>query len=160
MRNVRCSRGPIARVVATSIAQSMVVAFFPSRWTSLVSHELSVSVLRLGRYSGIHQEARADERGQCPSRFEAVVDDPSTRCPKLARRGVSTGDGCGTSEPAYRRITAPDEKFRFALAAPNGQVVGGSESYETEDAGEDGIQSVKMNAPDAEVKDLADFRPL
>lgn len=74
--------------------------------------------------------------------------------------GIESVKKNASDDDRYRRITTPDGKFRFALAAPNGQVVGGSESYETEDAREDGIQSVKTNAPDAEVKDLADFRPL
>ena len=74
--------------------------------------------------------------------------------------GVESVKKNAPDDDRYRRTTTPDGKFRFALAAPNGQVVGGSEYYETEAAREDGIQFVKMNAPDAEVKDLADFRPL
>ena len=74
--------------------------------------------------------------------------------------GIESVKKNAPDDERYRRITAPDGKFRFALAAPNGQVVGGSGSYETEAWREDGIQSVKMNAPDAEVKDLGDLSPL
>ena len=74
--------------------------------------------------------------------------------------GIESVKKNAPDDDRYRRITTPDGKFRFALAAPNGQVVGGSESFETEGARDDGIESVKVNAPDAEVKDLADFRPL
>jgi uncharacterized protein len=74
--------------------------------------------------------------------------------------GIESVKKNAPDDDRYRRITAPDGKFRFALAAPNGQVVGGSGSYETEAACEDGIKFVKTNAPDAEVKDLADLKPL
>ena len=63
-------------------------------------------------------------------------------------------------EDRYRRTTTPDGKFRFALAAANGQVVGSSEYYDTEAEREDGIQSVKVIAPEADVKDKADFKAL
>jgi len=74
--------------------------------------------------------------------------------------GIESVKKNAPDDDRFRRTTTPDGKFRFALAAPNGQVVGGSEYYETEAEREDGIKFVKINAPDAEVKDLADFRPL
>ncbi|MCA1261463.1 YegP family protein [Nitratireductor aquimarinus] len=42
----------------------------------------------------------------------------------------------------------------FNLKASNGQVIGTSESYSSENARENGIQSVKNNAPDAKLEDL------
>jgi len=39
-------------------------------------------------------------------------------------------------------------KFRFNLKAGNGQVILSSESYETKQSAEKGIESVKKNAPD------------
>lgn len=39
----------------------------------------------------------------------------------------------------------------FNLKAGNGQIIGTSELYESEAARENGIESVKKNAPDAEV---------
>jgi uncharacterized protein YegP (UPF0339 family) len=44
-------------------------------------------------------------------------------------------------------------KFRFNLVATNGQVIATSESYETKASAINGIESVKRNAPDAEVDD-------
>jgi uncharacterized protein YegP (UPF0339 family) len=43
----------------------------------------------------------------------------------------------------------------FNLKATNGQVIGTSESYETEKARDNGVESVK-NAPDAVVVDLTE----
>lgn len=42
-------------------------------------------------------------------------------------------------------------EFRFRLKATNGQVIATSEGYKTKASCENGIESVKKNAPDAEV---------
>jgi uncharacterized protein YegP (UPF0339 family) len=46
-------------------------------------------------------------------------------------------------------------KFRFNLVAANGEIIASSEAYETRDACKNGIQSVKTNAPTAEIVDKA-----
>jgi uncharacterized protein len=44
-------------------------------------------------------------------------------------------------------------KFHFNLLATNGQVIATSESYESKAAALNGIESVKKNAPAAQVDD-------
>jgi uncharacterized protein YegP (UPF0339 family) len=44
-------------------------------------------------------------------------------------------------------------KFRFNLVATNGQVIATSEAYETKASAVNGIESVKRNAPNAEIDD-------
>ena len=44
-------------------------------------------------------------------------------------------------------------KYHFNLVASNGQVIATSESYERKASALNGIESVKKNAPDAEVDD-------
>jgi len=44
-------------------------------------------------------------------------------------------------------------KFHFNLQAGNGQVIATSETYESKSAALNGIESVKTNAPGAEVDD-------
>ena len=44
----------------------------------------------------------------------------------------------------------------FNQKATNGQVIGTSESYKTVAARDNGIESVKKNAPDASVVDLSE----
>ncbi|MBW8486856.1 YegP family protein [Actinomadura parmotrematis] len=44
-------------------------------------------------------------------------------------------------------------KFHFNLLATNGQVIATSESYESKSAAVNGIESVKKNAPNAELDD-------
>lgn len=44
-------------------------------------------------------------------------------------------------------------KFRFRLKAGNGQIIAVGEAYESKASALNGIESVKTNAPDAEVDD-------
>jgi uncharacterized protein len=54
-----------------------------------------------------------------------------------------------------RKTSKKDEPF-FVLTATNGQTIGKSEMYLSTAAMEKGIESVKKNAPDADVKDLTE----
>jgi uncharacterized protein YegP (UPF0339 family) len=53
----------------------------------------------------------------------------------------------------YDRKEAKNGKPYFNLKASNGQIIGASEVYESVSARENGIESVKKNAPDAAVDD-------
>lgn len=53
----------------------------------------------------------------------------------------------------FERLTASNDKFYFNLKAGNGQIIGSSQMYEAESGMENGIESVKKNAPDATVED-------
>lgn len=44
-------------------------------------------------------------------------------------------------------------KFRFRLKAGNGQIIASSEAYTTKKAAENGIASIRKNAPDAKLDD-------
>ena len=44
-------------------------------------------------------------------------------------------------------------KFHFNLVASNGQVIATSETYESKTSAVNGIESVRKNAPDAELDD-------
>ena len=45
-------------------------------------------------------------------------------------------------------------QFHFNLKAGNGEIIATSEMYNSKDAAKNGIESVKKNAPTAEVVDL------
>jgi uncharacterized protein len=47
-------------------------------------------------------------------------------------------------------------KFRFNLVATNGQVIATNEAYESKASALEGIESVKRNAPTAEMDDQTD----
>ena len=53
----------------------------------------------------------------------------------------------------FRVLHKPGKGYHFNLVATNGQVIATSEHYETPRACPQGIESVRKNAPEAEVED-------
>jgi uncharacterized protein len=45
-------------------------------------------------------------------------------------------------------------KFRFRLKAGNGEIIPSSEAYNSKASAQNGIESVKTNAPTAQIQDL------
>ncbi len=54
--------------------------------------------------------------------------------------------------PKFELYTDKAGEFRFRLKARNGEVIAVSEGYKSKDSCENGIESVKKNAPEAEVE--------
>ena len=54
-------------------------------------------------------------------------------------------------EPVFEVFKDKNGKFRFRLKAPNGEIVATSEAYEAKQGCENGIASVKTNAPKAKI---------
>ncbi len=81
----------------------------------------------------------------------------------LSSEGYTTKDSCqngiesvqenAPNDERYDRKDSVDGQFYFVLKAANGESIGKSEIYTTEQAREDGIASVKENAPDAPTED-------
>jgi uncharacterized protein len=81
----------------------------------------------------------------------------------LASEGYTTKAACENGIESVRKNSQDDARFErkestsgkpyFNLKAGNGQVIGNSEMYESAAACENGIESVKKNAPDATVDD-------
>ena len=81
----------------------------------------------------------------------------------LSSEGYATKAACQNGIESVKKNSQKDEmfemkvssngKFYFNLRATNGQVIGNSEMYESKSACENGVESVKKNAPDAEVED-------
>ena len=79
----------------------------------------------------------------------------------LASEGYTTKAAClngvesvkknSQVETRFDKLESKNGKFYFNLKATNGQIIGTSELYESVAARENGIESVKKNAPDAEV---------
>ncbi|SEA30310.1 hypothetical protein SAMN05192529_11326 [Arachidicoccus rhizosphaerae] len=67
------------------------------------------------------------------------------------QNGISSVKTNSQDDSRYERKTSTNGKPYFNLRAGNGQVIGNSELYESAAAMENGIESVKKNAPDAEV---------
>jgi uncharacterized protein YegP (UPF0339 family) len=83
----------------------------------------------------------------------------------LTSQGYATKASCENGIESVRKNSADDARFDrktstngkdyFNLTATNGQIIGSSELYESLAARENGIESVKKNAPDAGVEDLS-----
>ena len=81
----------------------------------------------------------------------------------LASEGYTTKASCengvesvkknAAEDSNYERKNSSSGKFHFNLKAGNGQVIGSSEMYESAGGMENGIESVKKNAPDATVEE-------
>jgi uncharacterized protein YegP (UPF0339 family) len=82
----------------------------------------------------------------------------------LTSEGYSSKSGCisgiesvkknALDDNKYDRKTSSNSKAYFTLKAANGQIIGNSEMYESETSRDNGIESVKKNASDAEIIDL------
>ncbi|WP_020598357.1 YegP family protein [Spirosoma panaciterrae] len=81
----------------------------------------------------------------------------------LSSEGYSSKAACENGIESVRK-NAPDDgrydrkessngKYYFNLKAGNGQIIGSSEMYEAVASRENGIDSVKRNAPDATVEE-------
>lgn len=71
-----------------------------------------------------------------------------------ARKGIESVRRNAATEARFERKETKSGKHMFNLKATNGQVVGTSESYESESARDNGIESVRKNAPDATVAEI------
>lgn len=81
----------------------------------------------------------------------------------LSSEGYTARAGCDNGIESVRknaqddsrfdRKTSTNGKFYFALKASNGQIIGSSQMYESETGRDNGIASVKENAPASPVVD-------
>jgi len=71
-----------------------------------------------------------------------------------AENGIQSVQKNAPDDARYERKETKSGKHMFNLKASNGQVIGTSESYNSSAACENGIASVKKNAPDAKTADL------
>ncbi len=68
--------------------------------------------------------------------------------------GIKSVSKNSQDDKRFDKLEAKNGKPYFNLTATNGQIIGSSEMYESISARDNGIESVKKNAPDAEIKDL------
>jgi uncharacterized protein YegP (UPF0339 family) len=65
--------------------------------------------------------------------------------------GIDSVKANAKDDSKYDRQTSTNDKYYFNLKAVNGQIIGTSEMYETAAGRDNGIESVKSNAPGASV---------
>jgi len=81
----------------------------------------------------------------------------------LASEGYTTKAACengiesvkknSQTDARFDKLEARDGRPYFNLKATNGQIIGNSEMYESVASRDNGIESVKKNAPEADVKE-------
>ena len=67
--------------------------------------------------------------------------------------GIASVKTNASEDSRYERKVANNGKHYFNLKAKNGQIIGSSQMYESESGMENGIDSVKNNAPEADIVD-------
>lgn len=70
-----------------------------------------------------------------------------------ATNGIESVKKNAPDDARYERLVGKDDSPYFTLKAGNGQVIGQSQMYSSEAARDNGIESVKTNAPTAVVVD-------
>ena len=83
--------------------------------------------------------------------------------PILASEGYNNKWGCmnginsvkknAVKDEHYKRLIATNGEFFFTLIAENSEVIGKSETFKTQQGGDNGIEAVKSTAPNAPVED-------
>jgi MIP family channel proteins len=120
---------------ARTLGPDIVSAAFPSWWIYIIGPLAGAAFggwiwqyLKRGRQPG-------DADQETGRTVKTDADGQSTR-PRTGKFVVEKG---------------PGGKYHFSLVAGNGQVIATSESYERREGALNGIESVKKNAPDAEI---------
>lgn len=67
--------------------------------------------------------------------------------------GIASVQKNGTKDENFERKTSVKNEPYFVLKAENGHIIGTSEMYSSSSARENGIESVKRNAPSKDIDD-------
>ena len=84
---------------------------------------------------------------------ENILRSESYTAKAAALNGIVSVRENAPIDARYKRKQATNGEYMFNLTARNGQVIGSSELYKTKSGRENGIESVKRNAPSAELRD-------
>ena len=85
---------------------------------------------------------------------EVILASEGYKQKASATNGIESVKKNAPDDARFERKETDAGNFRFNLKSTNGQVIGTSESYKSASGRDNGIESVKKNAPDARVEDL------
>jgi len=88
------------------------------------------------------------------SNGQAILASEGYKAKAGCTNGIESVKKNASNDANYERKETSSGKYRFNLKSTNSQVIGTSESYETTAARDNGIESVKKNAPDATVTEV------
>jgi|SRR5690606_32141193 len=105
-------------------------------------------------------EIKTDKSGQFRFNLKAgngqvILSSESYTTKAACENGIESVQKNAQDDARFERKTAKDGSPYFNLKASNGQVIGNSEMYSSASAMENGIASVKKNAPSAAIEDLS-----
>jgi uncharacterized protein YegP (UPF0339 family) len=86
---------------------------------------------------------------------QIILSSESYETKQGAEKGVESVRKNAPDDNRYERKTAQNDEAFFVLKAGNGEPLGRSETYSSVSAMENGIESVKKNAPNAELAETA-----
>jgi uncharacterized protein len=86
---------------------------------------------------------------------EIILTSETYASKQGAETGIASVKRNAPSDANYERKTATNGSPYFVLKAANGEPIGRSETYSSKSAMENGIESVKQNAPTAPIVDLS-----
>ena len=85
---------------------------------------------------------------------ELILSGETYQSKAGAENGIESVKTNAVNDARYERKTAANGQSYFLLKAGNGEPIGRSETYSSTGAMENGIESVKQNAPGAPTADL------
>jgi uncharacterized protein YegP (UPF0339 family) len=89
---------------------------------------------------------------------EVILTSETYESKEAAEGGIASVKKNSASDAAFERKTAKDGSPYFVLKAANHEPIGKSEMYKSTASMENGIASVKKNAPDARIQDLSEAK--
>ena len=102
-------------------------------------------------------EVYTDKKGEFRFRLkasngQAILASEGYKAKPSCLNGIESVRKNSQDDSKYERLQSKSGKPYFNLKATNGQVIGTSEMYESTSGMENGITSVKKNAPNAEIE--------
>ena len=84
---------------------------------------------------------------------EIILASQAYTAKAACQKGIaSVRKNCGKAS-CFEKTDTASGKFRFTLKSANGQVIGTSQTYESETGRDNGVDSVARSAPGADVTD-------
>lgn len=84
---------------------------------------------------------------------EIILDSEGYTTKASCLNGIASVKENSQNIDRFKLLIAKNEEHYFNLVAGNGEIIGSSETYKSKQGRDNGIQSVKRNAPDAEIID-------
>lgn len=102
--------------------------------------------------AGNGQTIATSEVYSSESACQKGIDSVKVNAPVAALEDQTAADYPEAKHPKFELYADKKGEFRFRLTAKNGQTIAVSEGYTTHSAALNGVESVRKNAPTAEVE--------